>query len=73
MILHGSLLLILLNFWVNLKHSVRKSIKPEDSNNFLHGTKSDFETGKGCVFNEQNLPVSKTHSLVIKPQEVNFK
>ena len=36
-------------------------------------TKSDFETGKGCVFNEQNLPVSKTHSLVIKPQEVNFK
>ena len=36
-------------------------------------TKSDFETGKGCVFNEQNLPMSKTHSLVIKPQEVNFK
>ena len=39
----------------------------------LRSTKSDFETGKGCVFNEQNLPVSKTHSLVIKPQEVNFK
>ena len=40
---------------------------------FAHIPKSDFETGKGCVFNEQNLPVSKTHSLVIKPQEVNFK
>ena len=40
---------------------------------FLFCTKSDFETGKGCVFNEQNLPVSKTHSLVIKPQEVKFK
>ena len=37
------------------------------------GTISDLETGKGCVFNEQNLPTSKTHTLVIKPQEVNFK
>ena len=48
--------------------SDEKSVKK-----FLICTKSDFETGKGCVFNEQNLPVSKTHSLVIKPQEVNFK
>ena len=74
----GVFILLLLsgerNFGVRLNKPYTATIPMDipvftgDLTYFDDNTKSDFETGKDCVFNKQKTSMSKTHTLVLKPQ-----